>query len=121
LHKAVQQTLSQVLQQYLPDTIGRVWFELTMALTPARWQIPCLPELLSEAARRRNRFNVRMGEGLFIDSAFPSEREVRMVLEAHRPDHRAAQAMACRGPEPIWPARQTWSLILPNGRRRCWT
>jgi hypothetical protein len=62
VHKGVQQTLSQVLQQHLPDTIGRVWFELTMALTPARWQLPCLPELLSESARRKNRISVRMGE-----------------------------------------------------------
>jgi energy-coupling factor transporter ATP-binding protein EcfA2 len=63
VHKAVQQTLSQALQRHLPDTIGRVWFELTMALTPARWQLPCLPELLSEAARRKHRISVRMGEG----------------------------------------------------------
>ncbi len=62
VHKAIQQTLSQVLQQHLPDTIGRVWFELTMALTPARWQLPSLPRLLSEAIRRKHRTSVRMGE-----------------------------------------------------------
>jgi hypothetical protein len=62
VYKGVQQTLAQVLQRHLPETIGRVWFELTMALTPARWQLPCLPELLSERARGRNRISVRMGE-----------------------------------------------------------
>lgn len=62
VHKAVQQTLSQALQEHLPETIGRVWFELTMALTPARWQLPSLPQLQSEAARRKHRISVRMQE-----------------------------------------------------------
>ena len=63
LRKQVQQTLAAVMGRHLPDTLGQVWYELTMALTPARWQLPDRPRLQAASQRGRQQVSVRLGTG----------------------------------------------------------
>jgi hypothetical protein len=63
LRKQVQQTLAAVMDRHLPDTLGQVWYELTMTLTPARWQLPARPQLHAASQRGRQQVKVRLGTG----------------------------------------------------------
>lgn len=46
--KAFEQRLENVLKDYLPSTLGKVWKEITMTLTTASWLLPAQPNLKLE-------------------------------------------------------------------------
>jgi hypothetical protein len=60
--KTLEQRMEKVLMEHLPATIGRVWMEITLALTTAAWVLPALPELKVEQRGKALSIRVKDGE-----------------------------------------------------------
>jgi len=45
IKKILEERMEKILMEHLPATLGKVWKEITLALTTARWLLPALPML----------------------------------------------------------------------------
>jgi hypothetical protein len=59
--KRLDQRLAQMVDQHLPDTLGALWHELVMNLTPAAWQLPGPPALRVDTKGRKTTLSVQLG------------------------------------------------------------
>lgn len=63
--KAFEQRLENVLKDHLPSTLEKVWLEITMTLTAARWLLPVAPALKLD--QRGKSLSVQAGDnGQFL-------------------------------------------------------
>jgi hypothetical protein len=48
VRKALEKRMEKILIEHLPETLGKVWTEIALALTPAKWLLPERPRLALE-------------------------------------------------------------------------
>lgn len=58
--KAFEQRMEKILMNHLPATLGKVWEELTLTLTTARWLLPDQPNL--KLGQRGKSLSVQVGK-----------------------------------------------------------
>lgn len=58
--KAFEQRLENVLKNHLPSTLEKVWLEITMTLTTARWLLPVAPTMKLD--QRGKSLSIQAGE-----------------------------------------------------------
>lgn len=56
--KEVSHKLQSVVEKHLPETVERVWFEIALALTPARWLLPAPASFKVDERRGSRRVDV---------------------------------------------------------------
>jgi len=54
--------LSSIVERHLPDTLGNLWIELAMNLTPAPWLLPKMPKFQVKSLRSERHLSVRLGD-----------------------------------------------------------
>jgi hypothetical protein len=64
VRKAYQAILRSVLDQHLPETLGKVWQEIAHCLTAANWLLPAIPTMKLEQGRGRqgHRLALKVGK-----------------------------------------------------------
>ena len=77
--KRLDQRLAQIVDQHLPDTLGALWRELLMNLTPATWQLPGTPALRVDTRDRKTTLRVQVGD----DERGPLARYMLNSAETH--------------------------------------